>query len=398
MSKEDELLSQRHREVYGPRVDEFFESIEREGYTDAELAAVPELFLPACGPLYATSLVKVAVIGQETLRWGWDNGGLAANRRAWKAGTFDPQMSWRVFRDTGPVEWQNRFWQYHFAVLEKVYGRPGLLAGHNAVLDGIAWSNRFAVERNGANVGNGDGQIREERFWKCRGLSEAAGLTSFQTFCDVFAPDAILYSCHNDAMGSDAVLTGAERVETKECDGFRIWTWKLGKTWIFQTWHPSYLAQWKGVGVGAFADALRDAMLDRGVFAPIGAKAHYASDGDPGMETFARCLEEEAGRIVAGEPGISDKELSYRLLGALALELGKQRATMTARQAGRLLNRIGRFKQNGYLFASEGHGPCAVVAAVWRYFNFRETEESHQTAESVAAAYTTVRGTYAYEE
>lgn len=71
---------------------------------------------------------------------------------------------------------------------------------------------------------------------------------------------------------------------------------------------------------------------------------------------------------------------------------------MTARQAGKLLNRLERFKQHGYLFASEGHGPCAVVAAAWRYFNCRETEEPHCTAESVAAAYTTVRGTYAYEE
>lgn len=399
MSREDELLKKRHQKVYGPLVDEFFKSIEREGYTDAELAAIPELFLPACGSLYATSLVKVAVIGQETLRWGWENDGLAANWRAWKAGRFDPHLSWRIFREEGPLEWQNRFWAYHFAVLEKVYAHPGLWDGHNAILDGIAWGNRFAVERNGAEVGDGPGKIAESRFWQCRGLAEAAGLSTFQAFCQVFEPDAILYSCRNVAMGSDSELaSNAECVEERECDGFKIWTWKMGRTWIFQTWHPSYLSQWQCVGAEAFADALRDEMMARGVFAPIGAKAHYESDQDPAMVAFAQQLEEEAGRIVASEPTIGNQALSYRLLGSLALELCKQRATMTARQAGKLLNRLERFKRDGYLFSPGGHGPCVVAAAAWRFFDEGGTEEDRQMAEAIAVAYTTVRGTYAYNE
>ena len=36
--------------------------------------------------------------------------------------------------------------------------------------------------------------------------------------------------------------------------------------------------------------------------------------------------------------------IEVRTAGGLALELGKQRATMTARQAGRLLNRLERFR------------------------------------------------------
>lgn len=399
MSREDDLLKERHQKVYGPKVDEFFKSLEREGYTDAELAAVPELFLPACGPLYATSLVKLAVVGQETLRWGWDKDGLAANWRAWKAGKFDPQLSWRIFREEGPLEWQNRFWAYHFAVLEKVYAHPGLWDGHNAILDGIAWGNRFVVERNGAEVGDGPGKIAESRFWHCRTLAEAAGLSTFQAFCQVFEPDAILYSCRNEAMGSDLELaSNATHVEERECDKFKIWTWKMGRTWIFQTWHPSYLAQWKGVDAEAFADALRDEMMARGVFAPIGAKAHYESDHDSAMATFAQQLEEEAGRIIASEPDIGNQALSYRLLGSLALELCKQRATMTARQAGKLLNRVKRFQRDGKCFFPGGHGPCARTAAAWRFFYEGGTEEDRQMAEAIATAYTTVRGTYAYNE
>lgn len=399
MSKEDDLLRKRHQKVYAPLVDEFFKSIEQESFTETELAAVPALFLPACGPLYATSLVKVAVIGQETLRWGWEENGLATDWRAWKEGRFNPQMSWRAFREEGPAEWQNRFWQYHFAVLEKVYAHPGVLDGHNAILDGIAWSNRFAVERNGASIGDGVDQITESRFWKCRGLADAAGLSTFKAFCQVFEPDAILYSCRNEAMGSDSELAQyAERIEEQNIDGCKIWTWKLGRTWIFQTWHPSYLAQWQGVGVEVFAEALRDEMMARGVFAPIGSKAHYESDADPAMATFAQHLEGEAGRIIASEPEIGNQALSYRLLGSLALELCKQRATMTARQAGKLMNRLKRFQRDGYLFAPGGHGPCKVVATAWYFFDEGGTEEDRRMAEAIAAAYTTVRGTYAYNE
>lgn len=399
MSKEDDLLKERHQQVYGPKVDEFFKGIEREGYTEEELAAVPELFLPACGPLYATSLVKLAVIGQETLRWGWDKEGLAANLRAWKAGKFDAQLSWRIFREEGPLEWQNRFWAYHFAVLEKVYAHPGLWDGHNAILDGIAWGNRFSVERKGAEVGDGWGNITDGRFWKCRDLAEAAGLSSFKAFCQVFEPNAILYSCLNKAMGSDSELEcDAELIAERNCDRWKIRTWKMGRTWIFQTWHPSYLARWKGVSVEVFAEALRDEMMARGVFAPIGAKAHYDSDSDPAMETFAQRLEEETRRIVATEPGIDNRALSYRLLGSLALELCKQRATMTARQAGQLLNRLERFQRDGYLFAPGGHGPCKVVATAWGFFYAGGTEEDRRMAEAIAVAYTTVHGTYAYNE
>ena len=52
-------------------------------------------FLPACGKLYPSSLVKIAVIGQETLRWGWDKDGLAADFRNWKEQMI-PKLSQRL--------------------------------------------------------------------------------------------------------------------------------------------------------------------------------------------------------------------------------------------------------------------------------------------------------------
>ena len=399
MTHEEILLRQRHNQVYRPLVDTFFTEIGKLNFVNQELAAIPSLFLPACGKRYPSSLVKIAVIGQETLRWGWDKDGLAADFRNWKEGRFDGQLSFSAFQDEGPVEWQNRFWQYHFSVLEKIYGRSGLLEGHNAILDGIAWSNRFAVERNGANVGNASEQIPAEHFWQIRGFAEKSGLSTFEAFRKVFNPDVILYSCRNEAMGSDSVLAPfAKQIDKRECDGFKIWTWKMGKTWIFQTWHPSYLSQYKGVSIDEFADAIREEMIKRKVFAPIGATRHYADESDGQVRTFAERLSEEADRLVNASPDIGDQELSYRLLGALALELQKQRATMTARRAVLLLNETTRFREHNYLFAPGGHGPCQVVAAAYRRFDARGTEEDRLVADAIAGAFTTVRGTYAYEE
>jgi len=395
MTNEENIIRKIHEKTYRPLVDAFFNECEKRSYTDEELSAVPSLFLPACGSLYATSLMKLAVIGQETLRWGE---GLDTDMVAWRKGKFDVQSSFDIFQNEGPSEWQNRFWAYHFSVLEQIYERKGLLDDHNAVLDGIAWSNRFAIERNGTKIGDGECGIKAERFWALRGIADEVGLSSFELFVRVFRPDVILYSCHNDAMGSDAVLKPfAQLVEKIEHDGFKIWTWKLGRTWILQTWHPSYLAQYKGVSTDSFADAIREEMIKRKVFAPIGAAWHYDSSPNAQIPIFAQQLDKESSRITASEPEIGDKELSYRLLGALALELRKQRATMTARQGVQLLNEVRRFQEHNYLFAPGGHGPCVVAAAAYRYFDARDTEEDRLLADAIAGAFTTVHGTYAYE-
>ena len=399
MTQEERILRMRHKQVYQPLADDFFNEVTKLDLSEKKLSAVPALFLPACGKLYPSSLVKIAVIGQETLRWGWDDDGLATDFRNWKNGRFNSLLSFSVFQKDGPSEWQNRFWQYYFSVLEKIYGRTGLLNDHNAVLDGIAWSNRFAVEQNGANIGNKAGQIPSADFWQIRGAAERVGLSSFEAFCRVFTPDAILYSCRNQAMGSDNVLAPfAKQIDKRECDGFKIWTWKMGKTWIFQTWHPSYLSQYKGVHVDAFADAIRVEMIKRGVFAPIGAKRHYTDDSDRQVNVFTRQLLKESNQITMAAPNVGNKELSYRLLGTLALELQKQRATMTARCAVLLLNKTERFQRDKFLFAPGGHGPCATVAAAYRYFTNRSTSEDEKLADFIAGAFTTVRGTYAYEE
>ena len=138
-------------------------------------------------------------------------------------------------------------------------------------------------------------------------------------------------------------------------------------------------------------------MIKRKVFAPIGTALHYDSNPNAQISIFARQLDEESSRIVASEPEIGDKELSYRLLGALALELRKKRATMTARLGVQLLNEVRRFQKHNYLFAPGGHGPCAAAAAAYRYFDARDSEGDRLLADAVAGAFTTVYGTYAYE-
>ena len=146
----------------------------------------------------------------------------------------------------------------------------------------------------------------------------------------------------------------------------------------------------------SFAAAIREEMIKRKVFAPIGAKKHYDAAADAQIPIFARHLNIEATRIEASLPGIGDKELSYRLLGALALELIKQHATMTARRGVLLLNEIDRFKSRGGRFSPKGRGPCNVAEAAYRYFATRNTKEDNVLADAVATAFTTVWGTYAY--
>ena len=62
-------LSEKVRVTYENRAKEFFERLSELNLTDAELNAVPSLFLPGWGEDYDSSFPKIVVAGKETLTW-----------------------------------------------------------------------------------------------------------------------------------------------------------------------------------------------------------------------------------------------------------------------------------------------------------------------------------------
>ena len=89
MLSADTLLCERMKLRYNSNVQNFFEDLLKENFTEAELNAIPALFLPGWGKMYCSSVLKIAVAGKETLGWGNEFGdSLLADINAFRAGKY----------------------------------------------------------------------------------------------------------------------------------------------------------------------------------------------------------------------------------------------------------------------------------------------------------------------
>lgn len=203
MNNDESKLRMRFRAVYGPIVASFFDGLRGLGIPNEELKAIPSLFLPACGKTYAQQLIKVAVIGESTLGW---RASLLDDMNKFEARRFDFEFSFGAFQDDGPVRWQNKFWQYHGAVLESIYKRRGALSNANPIFSGVAWGNRNAIEpyRNSGSTVDVSA-VTPTNYRKVFRLADECGVSSLKNFITVFKPDVIIYTCHNN-YGSDNII------------------------------------------------------------------------------------------------------------------------------------------------------------------------------------------------
>ena len=67
-------LVERVVKEYGPKAAAFFEKVKSLDFTEAELSAVPSLFIPGWGENYDSSVFKVAIAGMETVAWSNEYG------------------------------------------------------------------------------------------------------------------------------------------------------------------------------------------------------------------------------------------------------------------------------------------------------------------------------------
>ena len=104
----------------------------------------------------------------------------------------------------------------------------------------------------------------------------------------------------------------------------------------------------------------------------------------------ADTLENKAKTIGAND----DRTLSQELVLFVAQRLERQKETMTAQTLVALLNEVDQFRDNNWQYSESCRGPCSSVRGVYNaYANAGQNRE----ASTIAKAFLTVRGTYAYE-
>lgn len=374
-------LSEKVRVTYENRAKEFFERLSELNLSDAELNAVPSLFLPGWGEDYDSSFPKIVVAGKETLTWSNEYGdSLKCDVEAFRQGRYDVLASCRRYRESGPSEWQNRFWQYPAAALAKIFdwlSKTDILGKDNPVLRSICWFNGHAVETWNSRGVDKSG-ISAEKLIAIQELADESGLSDFSAFIDAFCPDVVLYLYRNN--------NGVpNRSFPEEAQFVRYWggdnlvsEWWMGHAIVLQCPHPTNMTH--KVAMNEYADTIAEIFKARtvqGMLVDTGILYDFYEMKAPLWLTWVGFVRNEAAKY----EGAGNMELSRHLMVVVAKELAKRKSTMTAQTLVLLLNEVDQFRHSGWQYSKERRGPYRSISGAWNYYQSAGHEvEAHYIA------------------
>ena len=381
------------RDAYACRTSAFFEKIKAMNLTDKELSAIPSLFLPGWGENYESSFFKVAIAGKETLTWENEYGdSLKCDLTAHAKGRYDVLASCRRFREQGPSQWHNVFWQYPATALAKLFNttRDEILQKDDPRLRSIAWFNGHAIETIDSKGVDKSG-ISWEKMCAIQQVVDECGLSDFETFVKVFRPNVIFYFYKNESgVPNRNFHPDFEKVQSWGngiIDEYRL----DGQTLLIQAPHTTYLR--RHLSQGALADIVYEILKTRGIKRSL-------CDNDAVLDFYRMSAVEwsawvEFARTEAEKHSdMGNMQLSRHLMAVVANELVKSNATMNAQTLVLILNEVDRFRQDNWRYSPERRGPCSSVRGA--YNEYKKIGKSTE-ADHIALAFTKLDGSYAYE-
>lgn len=387
-------LTELVKAAYTEKAAAFFEKLKAMNLTDKELSAVPSLFIPGWGVNYDSSCFKVAIAGKETLYWSNEYGdSLKCDMSAYEAGRYDILSSCRRFREQGPAEWYNVFWQYPATAVAKLFDctRDDVLTKDNPLLRSIAWFNGHAIETiNSMGVDKTD--IAPDKMVSIQNAVDECGLSDFGTFVKVFRPHVIFYFYRNRSGIPERNFPNETEFVQKWGDGI-IDEYRIdGQTIMLHCPHTTYLAH-GNLKKDELADLVQEILRARNVLlAPCSQNSSIDFYRMSAVEwaTWVEFVRSEALKYADAD----NMTLSRHLIAAVAKELAKRHATMNAQTLVLILNEVDKFRMDNWQYSPERRGPCASVRGAWNdYTNAGKDVE----AKWIAEAFTKLNGEYAWK-
>ncbi|MBR3085964.1 MAG: hypothetical protein IKH04_06120 [Kiritimatiellae bacterium] len=387
-------LAERVREAYANKVSLFFERLKAMNLSDKELSAIPSLFIPGWGEDYDSSFFKVAIVGKETLSWGNEYGGsLQCDLIAHEQGKYDVLASCRRFREKGPSEWYNKFWQYPATALAKLFNstRDDVLTKDNPLLRSIVWFNGHSIETY-ESKGVAQSDIAAEKMQEIQKVADECNLSDFETFVKVFQPHVIFYFYRNSSGIPNRTFPSDIELVQKWGNGIVDEYRMDGRTILLQFPHTTYFTC-GNLGQADFANLVHEILKARHVQFALcedGTKCDFYHMTAVEWMTWVEFVRNEAQKYLHED----NMALSRKLMAVIAKELTKRNATMNAQTLVLVLNEVDKFRMDNWQYSPERRGPCSSVRGAWNtYTNAGKKLE----AKWIAEAFTKLDGSYAWE-
>lgn len=398
-------IKNRVEEVYRPLINAFFTQLKGLEIDEELLKQIPSLFLPCWGENYENARCKIVIAGKETRHWSTGNSdSLLSDLKLYEAGKYNVLAQNDEYRNDGPAEWQNNFWQYAATVLSVVNGccKEEILSKDSKYLDNIGWFNSHAIETLDS-ASYKDKKIPYEIMAKIQKKADESGISDFSVLIEALHPDVIFYFYRNQNMIPNRNFPeGTECVRSYGRDN-AVMEWRMWQTTVYQMRHPSWMCR-GNMSQDELAEIVKDIFtdhrddecalkksFDKVVVCNAGKAKLYDSQTMSALE-WMRWVEFVRGN--ADNTKMEDNaELAREMIHCVAQELKSENALMTAQTLIMLLNEIDRFRQGRWLYSTERRGPCSVVRGAWNEF-VRQNKEVE--ARKIAESFTKLDGNYAF--
>lgn len=379
-------LYEKYCDYYRPLVKEYAATLSRQIDDIKRYRLIPELFMPAWGKRYETSLCRMAFIGRDTYGWGDDITYFIqkVNQEQWE-NIFDVGE----FQNLDYVDWSgNRytFWGFALYFLAWLYGIEdwGLLKqkSHSDILSSFAWGNTNSIERWDSK------SIRKAReaeppldgYAFDIAKTESRIFDSYEHFEKLFEPNIVIISCQSS--DSDFYLSRSKKELLFQDCSADLRVYKINEAIIICIPHPTgimYRSDDKKADY--YASTLRDIIQKNGKFYPM--KDEFLSDADMSSKFLNVYLKT-----------LNPKKMSTKeAVASIAMEVRRQDAKMTVNYLCDVLNKAGFRTQWGCEY-SAGRGSYRMLS--W-FYDYYKSQGQMDISTAIAEAFTNVYGQYAYD-
>ncbi|MGJ8678473.1 MAG: hypothetical protein ACSHX0_13245 [Akkermansiaceae bacterium] len=359
-------MKQSYLKYYQSLIQEFCQEIAGQDLQGLE--HMPQPFLPLFGKGYASSGLKILIMGQDTKGWGKCSHYVESELKeptCEMAGIFG-EIEGQSFREWGKST--NSFWGFAMAILAEIHGiddwRTMKWGEHAEVLSSFAWANCNTIELWPSLRKHTSG-VPKNTWAAVRRAGER--LHPLRHTLETTRPDVIILTCWSNVPTN--FYEGLEVKEHPDSDNYLKHLQIEGYgTHILQTCHPGWMRNVGGPW--GFLNDIRSRLKDMGL-APEFPKFTQSSDklGDGVLESLA---------FAYGRKNVEmDK---YRCIEWVAGELYKQQAFMAVPALAELLNRLNFRTDYGTEYVG-GRGSYRLVRGAYSRAHGRNAkEQAHQIA------------------